>query len=347
MLFTIKKEDDHIVQLEDEKHADLDILERDDLEEWVIREPRLLGEELLIISSEYVFEDTRDRLDILALDRKGKLIVAELKRDQADRTTDLQAIKYASYCSNLTAEDIQKDFRSFWNDRANSKELSPEEVGTRFSDFLSENLAEEIVTTEEGWAEFDLDDQPRIILAAGSFGTEVTSPVMWLIQEYGLEISCVQLRSYEHEGEIVLSSRQLVPPPEAEEYMTRRREKKEKQRIDKRRRSAYYVLLEKGILESGDVLIFNDEKLGDNTDREFDPNDNYWRVEITGKQGQSDNVRWLHNGEEYSFTGVSKELLHQLNGREKSKSLNGNKYWCHPEYDHRTISDIRNNGTER
>jgi len=63
MLFTVEKGGGRIHQLNDEPHADLDILEREDLEEWVIREPRLLDEELLIISSEYaLFEDTRDSL---------------------------------------------------------------------------------------------------------------------------------------------------------------------------------------------------------------------------------------------------------------------------------------------
>jgi RecB family endonuclease NucS len=98
VLFSIDKTGGDITTLPAEAHTDLDILERDDLEEWIIREPALLEEDLLIISSEYaMFEDTRDRLDILALDPDGKLVVAELKRDRADRTTDLQAIKYASF----------------------------------------------------------------------------------------------------------------------------------------------------------------------------------------------------------------------------------------------------------
>lgn len=90
------------------------VLERQDLQEWTIEQPRILGEDLLIITSEYAnFQDTRDRPDLLALDTSGKLVVIELKRDRADRTTDLQAIKYASYCATLTAEDIQKDYREF------------------------------------------------------------------------------------------------------------------------------------------------------------------------------------------------------------------------------------------
>ncbi len=61
------------------KLAELGLRERDDLQEWVIDEPRILGEGLLVITSEYAgFEDTLDRLDVLALDREGKLVTNEL-----------------------------------------------------------------------------------------------------------------------------------------------------------------------------------------------------------------------------------------------------------------------------
>lgn len=84
----------------------------------MIENPEILGEELLVIQSEYAnFEETSDRLDVLALDPEGKLMVVELKRDEADDTTDLQAIKYASYCATLTAEEVQKEYRTFWNGR--------------------------------------------------------------------------------------------------------------------------------------------------------------------------------------------------------------------------------------
>ncbi|WP_372909500.1 hypothetical protein [Salinigranum sp.] len=55
------------------KLAELGLRERDDLQEWVIEEPRILGEELLIVTSEYAgFENTLDRLDVLAIDRAGR-----------------------------------------------------------------------------------------------------------------------------------------------------------------------------------------------------------------------------------------------------------------------------------
>lgn len=113
----------------------------------------------------------------MALDDEGKLVVAELKRDTADRTTDLQALKYASYSATLTARDIQKEYRRFWSDRLNDP-LTPEAVGDEFATFIGKHTDEEIPRSDDGWAEFELDNQPRIVLAAGQFGIEITSPVM-------------------------------------------------------------------------------------------------------------------------------------------------------------------------
>jgi len=76
-----------------------------DIEEWIIETPSILGEDLLVVASQYAkFDRTAERPDVLALDPDGKLVVIELKRDSADKTTDLQAIKYASYCSTISAE---------------------------------------------------------------------------------------------------------------------------------------------------------------------------------------------------------------------------------------------------
>jgi hypothetical protein len=47
-----------------------------------------------------------DRLDVLFLDSVGSLLVAELKRDEAAETTDLQALKYAAYRSQLRVSDV-------------------------------------------------------------------------------------------------------------------------------------------------------------------------------------------------------------------------------------------------
>jgi hypothetical protein len=343
MIFSINEDEGLLDSLDEQELSTMGFLERQDLQEWTIEEPRILGEELLVITSEYAnFRDTRDRLDTLALDPSGKLVVVELKRDRADRTTDLQAIKYASYCATLTAEEIQQDYRSFWSDREGT-DLTPEDVGEEFADFL-DRAEGEVPITDEGWADFDLDQKPRILLAAGSFGTEITSPVMWLIEEYGLDITCTRIEAYEHQGRVLLNTQQVIPVAGAEEYMTKRREKQEKQRKTSRASATINVLLEDDILRPGDTVYFNRARVPEKSDRQWSDGDDFWTATVTGDIGQSNNVRWHHDDELYSFTGLTKGILHKLVGRDPDEALNGYKFWCHPEFGDRTLKELRDAG---
>jgi len=342
MIFSVDRQTNELSEIREEAFAALDVLERRDFQEWVIENPEILGEELLVLQSEYAnFEETSDRLDILALDVDGKLVVVELKRDEADDTTDLQAIKYASYCATLTAEEVQKEYRTFWNGRG--KDYSPEEVGQHFVDFLAGSVDEESPITEEGWAAFDLDDRPRILLAAGSFDIQVTAPVVWLIEEYDLDITCVTMHAYRHEGELLLHSRQVIPIQEAEEYMTQRRAKQEQQSSSQRRTRAVKVLLDRGVLVPGDIVVFKSEERS-SIGRHDERADEFWKAEVTGKRGNN-NFEWLHDGDEYSATGLAKTIIETATGKRPS-SLNGYKYLCHPDFEGRTLSDLRNSQVE-
>jgi hypothetical protein len=346
MIFTIDRGGDELQGISERRLEELNVLEREDLQGWAIEEPQILGEDLLVVTSEYTgFQDIRDRLDILAIDRAKNLVVVELKRDKADRTTDLQAIKYASYCATLTFEDVQKEYREFWSDR-NDETLSPEDVGEEFAGFLADSLDSEQPFTDEGWAKFTLDDKPRILLAAGEFGTEITSPVMWMIEEYGMDVTCTRIDAYDlDDGTILVNSQQIIPVPEAEEYMTKRREKQERQETDSGKRTID-LLLDRGVLQPGDEITFTERRRPSESEWLIDPDPDFWRVEVTGDTGQSDNIKWLHDDEVYSFSGLTRKILHELIGRDIEKPKNGYKYWCHPEFDHRHLSELKDQGVK-
>ncbi|MBZ4019486.1 hypothetical protein [Streptomyces purpurogeneiscleroticus] len=81
--------------------------ERSDLQKWITRDPALIEPGLLILTEEYDKWATsaggkvRDRLDLLALDSDGHLVVIELKRDAAPDDVHLQAVTYAAMVSRL------------------------------------------------------------------------------------------------------------------------------------------------------------------------------------------------------------------------------------------------------
>ena len=76
-----------------------------------LEQPEIVGPGLLLVTTEFDQWEIRDqkvpdRLDVLFVDHNGSPLVAELKRDRATDTTELQALKYAAYCSELTVDEL-------------------------------------------------------------------------------------------------------------------------------------------------------------------------------------------------------------------------------------------------
>ena len=86
--------------------------------------PDSLGEDLLIIQKEFDgFADTRERLDLLALDKEGRLVVIENKLDDSGRDVVWQALKYAAYCSTLTKTEVVQIYQRYldrWSEGASA-----------------------------------------------------------------------------------------------------------------------------------------------------------------------------------------------------------------------------------
>src|SRR5919106_1731338 len=111
-MYRIDRTTNRIQPLKRVSFRELGFRERAHLQEWICREPMALGEELLIIQKEFAgFSDTHERLDLLALDEQGSLVVIENKLDDTGRDVTWQALKYASYCSTLSKYDIREIFQ--------------------------------------------------------------------------------------------------------------------------------------------------------------------------------------------------------------------------------------------
>ena len=83
-MYKINKENNTIEQLDLRTFSELNFKEREHLQEWIAKNPSALGEELLIIQKEYAgFDKTNERLDLLALDKEGALVIIENKLDDS------------------------------------------------------------------------------------------------------------------------------------------------------------------------------------------------------------------------------------------------------------------------
>ena len=58
--------------------------------EWLANNPTSLGEDLLIIQKEFMDLMTPERLDLLALDKQGNLVIIENKLDDTGRDVTWQ-----------------------------------------------------------------------------------------------------------------------------------------------------------------------------------------------------------------------------------------------------------------
>lgn len=305
--------------LPDTTMVDLNIWERRDLQRWIEEHPDLVGPDLLVVATEFdqwQIRDKRvaDRLDVLFLDAGGSLLVAELKRDAAPDATELQALKYAAYCSQLTVADVIEQF-------ARHHQVDPDHA--------------EAAIYEHAPALKDRELGPiRVRIVAPQFGPSVTHVVLFLI-DHDLDIGCVEIRARRHgDDQAILTSRQLLPPPVADDYLVqrRRREQAEEQReASTRRRNSVIVITEAEALQPGDLLDLNLNAFTAEQRALVEPfvaeSPEAAKAEWTG-EGIRNALRWRHDGKVYSCTNLITTLLNGL-GIDPG-SVPGPDYWVVP-----------------
>ena len=203
-MYKINREENNILKLEERKFSDLKFRERENLQEWIAKNPEILGEDFLIIQKEFDgFNDTHERLDLLALDKKGNIVVIENKLDDSGRDVVWQALKYVSYCSTLSTTQIIKIYQEYLN------KLGLEENA-------KDNVLEFLDIDEDGLL-LNRDDQ-RIIFVANNYRKEVTSTVLWLLQ-HSIQVQCFRAIPYGKGDELFLQIAQIIPLPETKEFM--------------------------------------------------------------------------------------------------------------------------------
>lgn len=205
-MFVIDKTNNSIKALVRKTFSELGFKERAHLQEWIAGNPDVLGEKLLIIQKEFSdFSETNERLDLLAIDKSGNLVIIENKLDDSGKDVTWQALKYSSYCSTLTKEEIRNIFQSYLDSSASGKNAVDV-----LREFFEDADYSEIVLNQRM--------TQRIILVAANFRKEVTSTVLWLMN-FKIQLQCFKATPYELNGQYFLTLDQIIPTKDAQDYV--------------------------------------------------------------------------------------------------------------------------------
>ena len=265
-----KVKENRLVRLEERRFKDLKLQERPHLQEWLVQTPEALGEDLLVVQKEFDgFADTRERLDLLAIDKERRLVVIENKLDDSGRDVVWQALKYVAYCSSLKKTEIVEIYQQYldrWRDG--------ESAARNLCEFLEiEDLDDTVLNAG--------NDQ-RLILVAANFRKEVTATALWLIG-HGVQVQCFRAVPFSFGKELLIDLQQIIPTPEAEDYMigmaAKESEEKSVQGTQKRRHEMRRAFWTRTLEELERRGVTRYENIG--------PSKEHWLASATGVSGCS------------------------------------------------------------
>lgn len=167
------------------------------IESWVEKNPALIGLDALIIGRQ-VQTDHGTRIDLLAMDNEGGLIVIELKRDKTPRDIVAQALDYGSWVKTLSTPRVHELAGRYFDG---------ESLATKFRDKFDKPLPEPLNTHHTMMiiaSEFDaascriveyLSETHDVPINTAFFSVFEANSKQWLVTDFLLDQSEVEDRA--------------------------------------------------------------------------------------------------------------------------------------------------------
>tara|TARA_B110000211_G_scaffold93297_2_gene108787 strand:+ start:6252 stop:7445 length:1194 start_codon:yes stop_codon:yes gene_type:complete len=235
-IYTIDSNNDSVPLevLEPATFSALGYKERDDIQEWIDKTPGCLGEPLLMLGKEFDgFDKSRDRLDLLAMDVQGNLVVIENKRDDSGKDVVGQAIKYAAFCSTLSEQDIVAIHSKAFDDAEDSNPAAQQDI----ENFLTEHR---VYDSELGY-----NHDQRIIIVSGGYKPEAISAAVWVLEK-NIDITLIKLDIYAvGEGTTatqLINIDKILPSPDLSNELVRMKRERARTANAKEREALYVEL---------------------------------------------------------------------------------------------------------
>lgn len=164
------------------------------LEEMIVRDPRILSSEWMLIGRQEITA-FGGRIDLLAIEPDGSLVLIELKRDKTPREIVAQAIDYAAWIESLTAEKIAQIFHRF-------------SAGGNLDEAFLKHFGIEL-------DEETLNQSHQIIIVAAELDPS-TERILNYLNARDIAINALFFQVFEHGDEQLLSRAWLIDPGETQ-----------------------------------------------------------------------------------------------------------------------------------
>lgn len=222
------------------------LLSEQKLEDLIVANPQLAGEELLVLGRQLKeFQEDDKRLDVLAVDRDGEIVLLELKVDEDFGVTDLQALTYAAAYANKTGEHFAATLMH-WRRRTGTDDTTLDAAKETLTAFLA----------LDAFDDWEPSQHVRVKLIAPNFPRRVLATVKWLGDLYGMRIEAIRAHLFAVGDELQCSFERVLPLPGAEEFdlTVRAREKRKREENTSRRPDVINFLIANGALSGGATL---------------------------------------------------------------------------------------------
>ena len=164
------------------------------LEEWIAQDSNITGLDILIIGRQVV-TIYGGRIDLLAIDNIGNLVILELKRDKTSRDVVAQTLDYASWIKDLNYTQIEDITMKYL--KCSLKEA--------FTNKFLADIPEEI------------NKNHSIVIIASELDSSSERIVHYLSSEYDININCVFFDFFKEEKQELLGRSWLLDPEDVAE----------------------------------------------------------------------------------------------------------------------------------
>jgi hypothetical protein len=169
-------------------------LDREDrLEDWIEKDPSILGLDVLLIGRQ-VNTPYAGRIDLLAINRQGDLVVLELKRDRTPRDAVAQVLDYASWVHGLSREQVE--------------ELAACYLKGELNDAFKKQFSESLPDT--------INNRHHMVIVASALDDSSERIVQYLAGVHGLDINVVFFNCFSQDGRELVGRSWLMDPEQAE-----------------------------------------------------------------------------------------------------------------------------------